>query len=74
MKQIRIDVIYDCEDSTVSTYFDYKIEKVKGLDGKKSKWLPAKNLPMNPRYITFKYDELMRKNANFEIYVMEISK
>ena len=64
VKQVRIDVIYDCEDSTVATYHDYKIQRVKGMNGKKSKWLSANNLPDSPRYSMFKYqDERIRNRV-----------
>jgi len=63
VKQVRIDVIYDCEDSTVATYHDYKIQKVKGLNGKKNKWLSAENLPDRPRYGLFKYQNETMKNT-----------
>ena len=43
--QKRVDVIYDCLDETVSQYFDNRIDRIKGLDGKKRKWQNWENIP-----------------------------
>ena len=45
VEQVRQDVIYDCKDETAARLINKKIERFKGLDGKKKKWHRWDNLP-----------------------------
>ncbi len=45
VEQIRQDVIYDCKDETAARFINNKIDRFKGLDGKKKKWHKWDNLP-----------------------------
>ena len=50
VKQRVLDVIYDCEDKTVAEYWNNKIKKFEGLDGKKRKWHSWDNVKRFQRF------------------------
>tara|TARA_B100000212_G_C27277538_1_gene491645 strand:- start:144 stop:827 length:684 start_codon:yes stop_codon:yes gene_type:complete len=63
--QKRKDMIYDCFDETVAEFTDNKIQRVKGLDGKKRKWQSWDNIPegrISYRLITNKKEKMKLRN------------
>ena len=38
VKQIKVDIIYDCFDKTEAVYWDNKLKRWEGRDGRKRKW------------------------------------
>ena len=47
VEQIKIDLIYDCLDKTTAIYWDNKLQRWEGRDGRKRKWHKWGNIPLH---------------------------